>query len=143
MRYVTTRRRAGARTGYGWLLRNGELSPTWHWLLEVLLANDRPIRILGPMCSATGCLELAEWRVWWPSDLEGGQPNCERHATGWTRIGAAMGFVVPAQRIDVPADVRMMLLADHRAAISREAAELEERLALDPTAARFAAMELD
>lgn len=127
----------------GWLLRNGEPSPTWHWLLEVLLANDRPIRILGAMCHTTGCLELAEWRVWWPSADQSGKPNCERCATGWTHTGAAMGFVVPTERIDVPNEVRLMLLADHRAAMAKQAAELEARLATDPAAARFAAMELD
>lgn len=50
----------------GWYLRDGDPRVTWFWIAESLIACDRPIRILGPVCSSSGCATLAEFRTWWP-----------------------------------------------------------------------------
>lgn len=132
----------------GWYLSDGEPRATWFWIVEHLIACDRPIRILGRMCDSAGCLNLAQFRTYWPAPTsdryELGQVKCALCATKLDDAARAMGFGLPVQPIHIERNVEIMMLADYRAAIAREAEQLRRReLGMDDSERRFAAMEFD
>lgn len=100
-------------------LRDGVPMITWEGALATLLANDRPIRIVGQLCSSNGCVAYAVARTHWPSS-DGPQVKCSACTEKLRRVADAMGFVLHVDRVPMPTE-----LPD------------------DPSAQRFALMELD
>ena len=76
---------------------------------------------IGRLCGSSGCCGLARWVVPWPGRGDG--PRCDRHMHAAVKIADALGFdlrgITPLSvaTINAPPD--------------------------DPSAARFAAMELE
>lgn len=128
----------------GWFLRDGRPCMTWQHAIEIY---EQTIRVIGLLCSSHGCTALAAFRCFWPAPsgdhYESKQPQCEYHTAKLDQVATAMGFTLQVQPVRISDECRMWTLAQHRERMRREAAELELKLAGDPTAARFAAMELD
>lgn len=83
------------------------------WMTVVLHMVDRPLFVIGLACTDDGCSAIAEWQCFWPGQT---RAKCTAHRDGWARISTTMGFELQSK----PLEVRNP----------------------DPSAARFAAMEL-
>ena len=98
----------------GFYLRDGQPMMTWFAALELLLLNDRPIRILSPVCDSNRCLELARFVTHWP-----GQDGvkCEGCTSRARSIADVMGFALQTTELPLPlafarddAEVRFSLM---------------------------------
>lgn len=85
------------------------------WLVFAPLWFEHVV-VLGYRCTDHGCEAVAEWRCYWPGQT---RAKCTRCRDGWKRVAEAMGFELHSEPLPV-----------------REWPEP------DPSAARFAAMEL-
>jgi hypothetical protein len=85
------------------------------WPLFVALFCDELV-VIGHCCTDNGCNAVAEWRCFWPAQT---RAKCTPHRDGWAAVAEVMGFVMVSEPLAV-----------------RQWPEP------DPSAARFAAMEL-
>ncbi|HEY6038935.1 MAG TPA: hypothetical protein VIV58_31850 [Kofleriaceae bacterium] len=83
------------------------------WMTVALHLVDRPLFVIGLACTDSTCFAIAEWQCFWPGQTAA---KCTRCRDGWARIAEAFGFELQSK----PLEVRHP----------------------DPSAARFAAMEL-
>lgn len=86
---------------------------SWQLLAPIWYEN---VVVLGYICSDAGCYDVARWLCFWPGQEN---PKCDAHRIGWERVANALGFRLRSVELAV-----------------REWPEP------DPSAARFAAMEL-
>jgi hypothetical protein len=86
----------------------------WPGFAEILAASD--LFVIGSCCTEFGCNRVASRLCYWPGAVTA---KCIAHYEGWTHVAQVMGFVLAAEPLEV-----------------------RQRPELDPTAARFAAMEL-
>jgi hypothetical protein len=85
------------------------------WPAVVAISFDELV-VLGHCCTDVGCNAVAEWRCFWPAQT---RAKCTPHRDGWAAVAEVMGFVMVSEPLEV-----------------RQWPEP------DPSAARFAAMEL-
>ena len=98
------------------LLRELVLLELGLWSSVGQLIAERPLFVLGHVCTDDGCGAIAPWLCYWPGQT---RAKCTAHRQRWARVAETMGFT-----------------------LAYTALEVRRWPEPDPSAARFAAMEL-
>ncbi len=88
----------------------------WPSLAEQVFGGDTALVVIGHPCTDGGCGAIATWRCFWPGQ---DAAKCTAHRDAWARLAEFLGFSLASKPLEV-----------------RQWPEP------DPSAARFAAMEL-